>query len=164
MIYGKKNKRGLVLEQLEGRTVPATFMVLNLDDAGAGSFRQAMVDANALSGTDAIRFEVEGVLTLASDLPVITETVDIDALQTGSYQPNFQVNAANNGGLVFGSGSVGSSLQGLSITGASGDGVTLYDSLIHLTYNYIGVALDGVTAQGNRGDGIRILPGYPAKT
>ena len=164
MIYGKKNKRGLVLEQLEGRTVPATFMVLNLDDAGAGSFRQAMVDANALSGTDAIRFEVEGVLTLASDLPVITETVDIDALQTASYQPNFQVNAANNGGLVFGSGSVGSSLQGLSITGASRDGVTLYDSLIHLTYNYIGVALDGVTAQGNRGDGIRILPGSSNNT
>ena len=70
MIYGKKNKRSLVLEQLEGRTVPATFMVLNLDDAGAGSFRQAMVDANALSGTDAIRFEVEGVLTLASATPI----------------------------------------------------------------------------------------------
>ena len=38
------------LEPLEDRSVPATFTVLNLADAGDGSLRQAVLDANALPG------------------------------------------------------------------------------------------------------------------
>lgn len=44
------------LEPLEDRSVPATFTVLNLADAGAGSLRQAVLDANALPGADTVRF------------------------------------------------------------------------------------------------------------
>ena len=32
----------------------ATFTVTTISDAGAGSFRQAIIDANALAGTDNI--------------------------------------------------------------------------------------------------------------
>ena len=44
------------LEVLEGRTLPSTFTVLNLADSGAGSLRQAIMDANASSGADVIDF------------------------------------------------------------------------------------------------------------
>jgi hypothetical protein len=33
------------LEELDGRAVPAVFVVRNLADAGAGSLRQAVLDA-----------------------------------------------------------------------------------------------------------------------
>ena len=158
------NSRSLVLETLEARTVPATFLVANLNDSGIGSFRQALLDANGLPGADAIQFEVGGVVTLASDLPSITDTVSINALKAGLLGPTFQVEAAGNGGLVFAPGSKGSVLQGFSITGASGDGVALNDSQIQLSFNYIGVALDGVTAQGNGGNGVLVSAGSQDNT
>jgi hypothetical protein len=40
----------LFLEYLEDRDVPSTFTVSNLNDSGAGSFRQAILDANAHAG------------------------------------------------------------------------------------------------------------------
>src|SRR5262249_61531160 len=46
----------LSVEQLEDRTVPSTFTVLNLADSGAGSLRQAVRAANAHPGADAIAF------------------------------------------------------------------------------------------------------------
>jgi hypothetical protein len=44
------------LEHLEGRMALATFTVANLDDAGAGSLRQAVADANNAAGADTIAF------------------------------------------------------------------------------------------------------------
>ena len=38
-------------------TVPATFTVTNAGDAGAGSLRQAITDANAAAGADAVAFD-----------------------------------------------------------------------------------------------------------
>jgi hypothetical protein len=49
------------LESLEDRSVPATFTVSSLADNGAGSLRQAVVDANAQAGADTIDF-AEGLL------------------------------------------------------------------------------------------------------
>ena len=40
----------LRLDALEDRAVPSTFTVLNLADSGAGSLRQAVLDANAHPG------------------------------------------------------------------------------------------------------------------
>ena len=42
---------------LESRVTPAVFTVLNTNDAGAGSLRQAILDANALAGADIINFD-----------------------------------------------------------------------------------------------------------
>ncbi len=47
----------LVVDRLEGREVPATFTALNANDSGPGSLRQAILDANALSGFDAVNFD-----------------------------------------------------------------------------------------------------------
>ena len=48
------------LESLEGRWLPSTFMVVNTDNAGAGSLRQAILDANAAPGTNEIDFDIGG--------------------------------------------------------------------------------------------------------
>ena len=47
----------LMLQALEGRAVPATFNVTNANDAGAGSLRQAIADANAAAGADTVAFD-----------------------------------------------------------------------------------------------------------
>lgn len=67
----------------------ATFMVSNTNDGGAGSLRQAILDANGSAGSDTISFNImeSGIrtITLLSPLPVVTESVFID----GTTQPGF---------------------------------------------------------------------------
>src|SRR5688572_21046304 len=64
----------LTIEPLEDRSVPSTFSVLNLNSAGPGSLRQAILAANAHPGADAINFGVAGTVRLVnSALPAITD-------------------------------------------------------------------------------------------
>jgi hypothetical protein len=53
---------------LEDRSLPSTFLVSNLADSGAGSLRQAILDANADSSPDLILFapDVHGTIALSS--------------------------------------------------------------------------------------------------
>ncbi|MBX3068796.1 MAG: right-handed parallel beta-helix repeat-containing protein [Cryobacterium sp.] len=60
-------------------------------DSGAGSLRQAILDANADPSADTINITATGTLTLLSDLPVITEPLTIN----GPGATNFTVLAAN---------------------------------------------------------------------
>ena len=57
----------------------ATFTVTNTDDAGAGSLRQAILDANGNVGPDIIDFgpAAAGTITLADHLPHVSDDVDI---------------------------------------------------------------------------------------
>jgi hypothetical protein len=77
------------IEALEGRCLPSTFLVTTTDDAGAGSFRQAILDANATPGTNEIDFAIGdgGAQTIrpTSALPEVTHSVVID----GTTQPGF---------------------------------------------------------------------------
>ncbi|MGH9367955.1 MAG: hypothetical protein ACRD3M_09815, partial [Thermoanaerobaculia bacterium] len=64
----------------------ATFTVINTNDAGSGSLRQAITDANGSPGYDAINFNAgAGVqeITLASPLPTIADGVTIEGPGTG---------------------------------------------------------------------------------
>src|SRR5215216_4884666 len=56
----------------------ATFTVTNLNDSGAGSLRQALLDANAAPGSDQVTFQssLSGQITVSSELPV-TDAVDV---------------------------------------------------------------------------------------
>src|SRR5262245_44177026 len=73
------------LEPLEDRTVPSTFMVLNLADNGDGSLRQAVLDANALLGADDIRFAdgLQGTIGLTGGQLSITDHLIIDGPGAG---------------------------------------------------------------------------------
>ncbi|HXU08286.1 MAG TPA: VCBS repeat-containing protein, partial [Blastocatellia bacterium] len=67
----------------------ATFTVINTNDEGPGSLRQAMLDANSRVGSDTISFDIPGsgikTITLLSPLPVVTESLMVD----GTTQPGF---------------------------------------------------------------------------
>src|SRR5207244_5627491 len=56
-------------------SAPQAFTVLNTKDSGAGSLRQAILDANASPGTDAIEFAPSsyGTITLTSGELLITD-------------------------------------------------------------------------------------------
>ncbi len=149
----------LSYEPLEARNMMAAFAVSNLNDSGAGSLRQALIDANALAGADTISFSVAGSIQLSSKLPKITDEVDID----GSTAPGFAaapvVEVDFNGakGLRFEAGSSGSSIEGLSLVDASKAGVKLNGVFgIVIKGNHIGVGLGGA-AIGNGGDGVELV-------
>ncbi|MFL6235831.1 MAG: hypothetical protein ACJ76N_22060 [Thermoanaerobaculia bacterium] len=57
----------------------ATFQVINLNDSGAGSLRDAIGQANAAAGADTITFQagLTGTITLTSGQLSIIDSVDI---------------------------------------------------------------------------------------
>ena len=84
----------LVLATLAAASPAAasTLIVTSTSDSGAGSLRQAILDANGNPGADVIRFNVVGggvqTIALVSSLPSITDTVTID----GYSQPGASAN------------------------------------------------------------------------
>src|SRR5687768_5519398 len=70
----------------------ATFTVNSNADAGAGSLRQAVIDANALGGVDTIQIDPAlngGTISLVSSLPALTENVIIDGPAASSLTVSF---------------------------------------------------------------------------
>jgi autotransporter passenger strand-loop-strand repeat protein len=136
----------------------STFTVTNLNDSGAGSLRAAITALNSASpgSANTIDFSVSGTITLASGLPTIVNAVSIVASgTTAGSAPTVGINFNGNAGLVFSGGSQGSQVIGLSLGGATGNGVTLNVGNVTLNNNYIGLALDG-SARGNTGDGVYV--------
>jgi hypothetical protein len=88
---GRHRGHPLFVECLEDRTLLATFVVTNTADSGAGSLRQAILDANAGGGTDLITFAIPGVgphtIRPTSQLPTISSPVMIDGYTQGSRTP-----------------------------------------------------------------------------
>ncbi len=125
--------RRLSLETLEDRRMLATFSVSNLDDAGAGSFRQAIVDANNSAGTDDIVFNsglftTPQTLALDSALPTITGGVSI----TGPGPALLTIDAGD----------------GSDNLAATGDGFRLLDIDDNDSGNMINVSVEGMTLTG----------------
>jgi hypothetical protein len=92
--------RRLAAERLEDRRLLATFMVSNLNNAGAGSLRDAIAVANAMSGPDEIQFSVTGTIQLQSQLPTITGPVNIN----GPGATLLRLNAGDGADNAFGTG------------------------------------------------------------
>ncbi|MBI3949247.1 MAG: HYR domain-containing protein [Acidobacteria bacterium] len=100
----------------------ATFTVTNTNDSGAGSLRQAILNANASAGPDMISFNIGGggqqTIVLSANLPTISETVTID----GTTQPGFpgspivEINGNGVGiGLLIGGDTTAAVIRGLVI-------------------------------------------------
>ena len=77
--------------------IGSTFIVTNTNNSGAGSLRQAILDANANAGLDLIAFNVPGsgvaYIVPATDLPAITDPVIVD----GYSQPGSSSNTSSVG-------------------------------------------------------------------
>jgi hypothetical protein len=126
----------------------ATFTVTNTADSGAGSLRQAILDANTNAGADTIAFDIPGsgvhTITPLTALPHVTESLTID----GYTQPGASANTnpfgqpwnavilieidgenlgANDAGLFFNTGTA--IVRGLAINRCGG----ATNGAIHLT-------------------------------
>jgi hypothetical protein len=104
-------------------THAAGFTVTNTNDSGAGSLRQAILDANASPGYDTIGFSIPGsgvhTIGLLSVLPTITDPVTIDGYTQPAAQANTLAQGSNANLLIElnGRGSDGLNMVvGLKIT------------------------------------------------
>ncbi len=74
----KKLLFALLITLLPASMFGATYTVTNLDDAGPGSLRQAIIDANGNGGADIINFNVTGIIELSTGEMSITGAVTIN--------------------------------------------------------------------------------------
>ncbi len=143
----------------------AVYIVTTINDSGAGSLRQAIANANSNPGLDTIAFNIPGTgpfaITLASNLPAITDSVIID----GSTQPGYAGTpliqivggniGANNDGLMLTAG--GNTIRGLAISQCPRDGIRLLGPTGSVIQgNYLGTDPTGAIAQPNGEDGLMI--------
>ena len=164
----------------------AVFSVQNTGDSGAGSLRQAIIDANAAGGVNTIDFSIPGsgphTITLAALLPGITGTLTIDGYSQPGSAPNtrtpdqggldtqLMIEVSGGGvsrGFWFGNGTVDLTVQGLALDGFAGDAVVGNNggpnaSHIAVYGNFIGTALDGTALEGNGNSGSAIRSGFTA--
>jgi hypothetical protein len=157
----------LSFDELERRTLLSTFSVLNTDDSGIGSLRQAILNANATPGINTIAFSIgTGIQTImpASALPTITNPAIID----GSTQPGFSGTPI----IVLDGSQAGANVNGLTITAGtsivrdlvidhfSGNGIEL-DTVGNnqIVGNYIGADVTGTQGAGNGAIGIAVTSG-----
>lgn len=158
----------------------STFTVINISDSGAGSLRQAILDANGNPGQDTIAFNIPGTgvqtITPNSALPAITESVVIDGYTQPGSSPNtlmdgdnavllVELNGSNIGGFSLTPGLVISAsnceVKGLVINRFLGNGISISGSAGNATSgniiqgNFIGTDPAGAIARGND-DGVEI--------
>jgi CSLREA domain-containing protein len=179
---GKRRSRWSrpALEVLEDRRLLSAFMVVNTGDnngvnpspdAGTGTLRQAIVDANFSDGPQLIQFQIPGkhlqTISLAGPLPLITDTLLIDGTSQDGYAPGQPVidldgsQAGGGNGLVFLAG--GNFVAGLVInnfrgdpSGGNGFGIVLDGTNDHtggsvIIKNFIGTDSTGTQEEGNNG-------------
>ncbi|MCP5092073.1 MAG: DUF4347 domain-containing protein, partial [Gammaproteobacteria bacterium] len=155
----------------------ATYTVTNTNDSGTGSLRQAIINANANSGTDNIYFNISDPLvggahtiSLLSALDDITETVIIDGTTDADFSttPIIVLDGSGAGagedGLRLVAGSDGSTIQGLVINQFTDDGIMVYSDGNTIVGNYIGTDVTGTLDLGNTTFGINVTTGAENNT
>ncbi len=145
----------------------ATYTVTNTNDSGAGSLRQAILDANTNAGIDTINFSITGTgvhtINLGSVLPTITDQVIINATTESDFAGTPLI-VLNGGGTIadgfrlYG-GSSGSTIRGFSIIGFTSDAIDIATSNNNtIVGNYLGLSTDGFTIGANA-NGVNIWQG-----
>lgn len=162
---------------------PNVYTVTNTNNSGAGSLRQAILDANAHAGPDLIRFNISGAgphfILPTSPLPAITDPVSIDGYTQPGANPNtnpLSLGAGargSNAALMIGvdgknlsagaslltvdAGADSSILRGLVLNRSPGDGITVHADGVVIEGNFIGTTSSGSTARANAGSGIVLV-------
>ena len=156
------SSRILKFEPLETRALLATFAVTNTNDAGPGSLRQAILDANAAGGADTVDLStVSGTISLTSGEMAITEGLTINGpgalnltidAQYLSRVFNFDVTSGDfnlNGVTLTRGRTTGDNIDILDTT-YSGGAIRAYSSDYFSPSN---LTLDDVTIQNSRTEG-----------
>jgi hypothetical protein len=150
------------LESLELRQMLSVNTVTTTADSGAGSLRQAILDANATSANDEIVFAASlftngvGTITLASGLPTIAATSVAGSLSiTGPGASSLTIHANQGNFSIFSIATAGNlTISGVTATGAklSGNGGAFNNSG---TLNLSSSTISGnSSAANNAGGGI----------
>lgn len=155
------------VDSVVSNVLAPTLTVTNTNDSGAGSLRQAILDANANPDEDRIAFAIPGAgvptIAPATPLPEITQPVLID----GWSQPEFMVEingsgqGANTDVLTISGSDV--TLRALSINRGPRDGVLISsgdfanpsENIAIFACN-VGVDPTGTIDRGNTGDGVQV--------
>ena len=142
------------------------FTVTNTGNAGPGSLRQAILNADSHAGVDTIRFAIPGsgvqVIAPTQALPAVSDPTILDARTQPGYAgtPLIEIDgggisALGTDGLVITGGN--SRVSGLSIVRFTNAGLVLDGAGQTLvTANYLGLTPGGLAA-GNQGDGLDIF-------
>lgn len=102
-----------------------TYTVINTNDSGAGSLRQAIADANANAGADIIEFNIGGAgpwsITVSSQLPAFTGPTVVDGttqpgFTTGTQSTYVKVGSAFTGTIFTATSITGLTIKGLDIS------------------------------------------------
>ncbi|MCC6426553.1 MAG: hypothetical protein IT435_07005 [Phycisphaerales bacterium] len=136
-------------EPMEPRKLLATFQVLNLSDAGVGSLRQAIADANAAGGADVIEFnpDLSGTLSLTTGQIVVSDSITME----GPGASQLSISGSDSSRVLRFTGGT-SALSGLTITGGndfSGGGIS-NTSILTLT----DMVITGNTVNAGGGAGL----------
>ena len=157
--------RGCGFEKLEDRQAMAILTVVNTNDTGDGSLRQAILQANSLPGPDRIEFNILGgskkIVPLTS-LPWLEDTTEIDGTSQPGYtdHPLIEIDGSADpelfsGGLVVsGDNCV---IRGLSINNFYHGIVLMNTAGAVIAGNHLGVSTVGDQAIGNRLSGIYVV-------
>ncbi len=150
------------------RVIAFRLLATNLGDSGAGTLRQALLDANDAPDSNEIQFHFPGeppyTIHLLSPLPPLSDTVALD----GTSQPGFELSpvvaldragppdgfaaAGATAGLVL--ASPGNVVRGLVLNGFD-VGIRVANSSGNVIEgNYIGPDSTGTNRVGNSADGI----------
>jgi hypothetical protein len=153
-----------------------TLTVTNTNDSGAGSLRQAILDANATDGASVIDFDISGtgVKTIrpSSALPTVTEQVTIDGYTQTDASPNtkavgddaalkIQLDGTNAPGSGLDIEASNSVVKGLVINRFSFFGIDVSEATVgdRVEGNFIGTDPTGTLDLGNGLAGVSIAPG-----
>ena len=156
------------------KSISSNRVVTNTNDSGPGSLRQAIIDANHITGTQTISFNIPGTgvhtVTPLTPLPDIIGTVTID----GYTQPGSSRNTLLNGdnavllieldgtsatqgsGLTISDSAPNSIVRGLVINRFRNMGIDLQSGSNTVEGNFIGTDPTGTIALGNA-NGIRMV-------
>ncbi|MBX7106090.1 MAG: right-handed parallel beta-helix repeat-containing protein, partial [Gemmataceae bacterium] len=148
-----RRARPLTLDRLEDRCTPAVFTVLNTSDAGPGSLRQAILDANALAGADSIVFDpvaFSSASTISLTTGTLTVTDSVSVIGPGAGL--LTLDAKQKRGLTIdGPGTLAVTISGLTLTNGSttGDGGGIFIANESVTLDHCTISHS--TALGNGG-------------
>jgi hypothetical protein len=126
----------------------AGFLVTNLNDAGPGSLRQAVIDANTAVGSDVVTFQpgLFGTIHLTSGEVAITDSVDVQG-------PGARTLAVDSTARIFnisGGNSVNVTISGLTLTGAhaTSNGGAIANTGANVTLRFDTLSGNNTTGEG----------------
>lgn len=129
----------------------AAFSVTNTNDSGAGSLRQAIIDANAAAGTDTITISATGTINLQSALPNLDTSVSITG--PGASLLTVRRDAGGEYRIFTVTGGATVTISGLTVTNGQpaentyGGGLSLDNGSLTID----GLVVTGNTAYGELG-------------